>query len=91
MKASLLFVAGLAVAILSVAPANAAQPANAVPTSVRSASGPWVGCSVSGGTFSQTCRNMGNWKTYIECKEAGLKAGWREPENAWYCTSLELH
>ena len=90
MKASSRFVAGLAVATLSIAPAIAAQPSTAVPTSFRTATSPWVGCSGSAGTFSQTCRNMGNYKTYSECKEAGLKAGYRDTEQAWYCTSLGL-
>ncbi len=90
MKDASLFVAGLAIAILSIAPANAAQPANAGPTSFRSAAAPWVGCSGSAGTFSPTCRNMGNYRTYVECKEAGLKVGYRDTEQAWYCTSLGL-
>ncbi|SHL03721.1 hypothetical protein SAMN05444159_4833 [Bradyrhizobium lablabi] len=96
MKAASLFVAGLAIATLSIAPANAA-PVNATgscaggcASSFRSGNAPWVGCSVSGGTFSPTCRNVGNYKTYIECKEAGFNTGWRDNENAWYCTSLGL-
>jgi hypothetical protein len=90
MKASSRFVAGLAVATFSVAPANAAQPANAAPTSFRSPAAPWIGCSGSAGTFSQTCRNVGNYKTYAECREAGLKVGYRDTEQMWYCTSLGL-
>jgi hypothetical protein len=87
---SLFFVAGLAVAILSIAPANVAQPANAAPTSFRSVTGPWVGCSGSSGMYSPTCRNVGNWKTYAACMEDGPKIGWRSSENSWYCTSLSL-
>jgi hypothetical protein len=90
MKASSRFVAGLAVATFSVAPANAAQPANAAPTSFRSPAAPWIGCSGSAGTFSPTCRNVGNYKTYTECREAGLKVGYRDTEQMWYCTSLGL-
>jgi hypothetical protein len=93
---SLFFVAGLAIAILSIAPANAA-PANATgscvggcPSSFRSGDAPWVGCSGSSGMYSRTCRNVGNYKTYAECKAAGLKVGWRDTENSWYCTSLSL-
>jgi hypothetical protein len=41
MKAALPFVAGLACAILSIAPADAAQPANAVPTSFQTVDGAW--------------------------------------------------
>jgi hypothetical protein len=81
-----LFVAGLALAILSVAPANAA-PANAA---TPKAAAPWVGCSGSSGMYSPTCRNLGNWTSYADCIAAGLKIGWRGPENNWYCTSLGL-
>jgi hypothetical protein len=90
MKAASILVAGLAVATLSIAPATAAQPANAAPTSFPSATAPWVGCSWAAGTFSPTCRNVGNFKTYSECKEASAKVGGRDNENAWYCTSLAL-
>ena len=96
MKASSPFVAGLALAILSIAPANAV-PVNATgscaggcASSMKSGNAPWVGCSASGGTHSPTCRNVGGWKTYAECVEAGLKIGWRGPDNSWYCTSLGL-
>ena len=91
MKASLLFVLGLAVATLSIAPASAVQPASGVPTRVATADPPKVGCSGSAWPiYSQTCRNIPNYKTYIECKEDGLRAGYKEPEMAWYCTSLQL-
>jgi hypothetical protein len=96
MKAASPFVAALAVAILSIAPASAA-PVNATgsciggcASSMKSGNAPWVGCSVSGGTHSPTCRNVGGWKTYAECAAAGLKIGWRGPDNSWYCTSLGL-
>jgi hypothetical protein len=72
MNAVSLFVAGLAVAILSIAPANAI-PANA---GAPKTAGPWVGCSGSGGTYSQTCKNFANFTTYSECMESGLKRGW---------------
>jgi hypothetical protein len=59
-------------------------------TSFRSGDAPWVGCSLSSGTYSSTCRNVGNYKTYAECTAAGLKVGWRDTENSWYCSSLGL-
>lgn len=59
-------------------------------TSFRSGNKPWVGCNLSGGSYSSTCRNVGNYKTYNECKDAGLILGWRSNETAWYCTSLAL-
>jgi hypothetical protein len=85
MNAVSLFVAGLAAAILSTAAANAV-PANAAPK----AAAPWVGCSGSSGMHSPTCKNVGNWTSYAECMEAGLKIGWRNGENSWYCSSLGL-
>jgi len=80
MKASLLFVAGLAIAMSSIAPADAA-PVNAI------GSAPGVGCSWAGGHFS-SCKNVGNWKSYSECKAAGVKMGWRDYEGWWYCSSV---
>ena len=59
-------------------------------TSFRSGDAPWHGCSVSSGMLSSTCRNVGNYKTYAECKEAGLITGWRATEASWYCSSLAL-
>ena len=59
-------------------------------TSFRSGDAPWRGCSVSSGTLSSTCRNVGNYKTYAECTEAGLITGWRGNEVSWYCSSLAL-
>lgn len=59
-------------------------------TSFRSGDAPWHGCSASAGTYSSTCRNVGNYKTYGECTEAGLVLGWRGNEVSGYCTSLAL-
>jgi hypothetical protein len=59
-------------------------------TSFRSGNAPWHGCSGSSGMYSSTCRNVGNYKTYSQCTEAGLITGWRGPEMSWYCTSLAL-
>jgi hypothetical protein len=51
-------------------------------------SAPWVGCSFSGGTYSPTCRNASNFKTYDECASASAVLGWRSSEYMWYCGSL---
>jgi hypothetical protein len=59
-------------------------------TSFRSGDAPWHGCSVSAGTYSPTCRNAVNFKTYAECTEVSLLVGWRSSEASWYCTSLAL-
>jgi hypothetical protein len=60
-------------------------------TSFRYGDAPWHGCSGSGWpALSPTCRNVGNYKTYAECTEAGLITGWRANEIPWYCSSLAL-
>jgi hypothetical protein len=59
-------------------------------SSFKSGNEPWHGCSISGGGYSSTCRNTGNFKTYDECKEAGRITGWRSGETSWYCSSLAL-
>ena len=81
MKASLLFVAGLAIAISSIAPAN---PAPANPAA------PWrVGCSwAAGWRFSPTCRNLANFKTYTECTTAINKQGNTATDAFFYYSSL---
>jgi hypothetical protein len=71
--------------------ANAAGScADGCVTSFRTANAPWRGCSVSGGMMSSTCRNVGNYKTYAQCTDAGQVVGWRGPETSWYCSSLAL-
>jgi hypothetical protein len=60
-------------------------------TSFKYGNAPWHGCSGSGWpALSSTCRNIGNYKTYAECTEAGLITGWRGNEVSWYCSSLAL-
>jgi hypothetical protein len=92
MKASLLFVAGLAIAISSIAPANAEATrvtTGATTTSFRSGNAPWVGCSIAAGwNFSSTCRNLSNFKSYVECTTALSKAAGTSLESWWYCSSL---
>jgi hypothetical protein len=57
-------------------------------TSFKHGNDPWNGCSASSGTYSPTCRNVRNFKTYAECVDNGLLLGWRSGENVAYCTSL---
>src|SRR5262249_48299841 len=47
-------------------------------TSFKYGNQPWNGCSGSGGEFqfSTTCRNVRNFKTYLECREHGLFLAW---------------
>jgi hypothetical protein len=59
-------------------------------SSFKTADKPWVGCNASGGVYSATCRNIGNYKSYDECKEAGRVTGWRSVETMGYCSSLAL-
>ena len=59
-------------------------------SSFKTANRPWVGCNASGGVYSATCRNVGNYKSYDECKEAGRVTGWRSGEASAYCSSVAL-
>ncbi|WP_426613317.1 hypothetical protein [Bradyrhizobium sp. McL0616] len=59
-------------------------------SSFKTANAPWVGCNATGGVYSATCRNVGNYKTYEECKEAGRVTGWRSGETMAYCSSVAL-
>jgi hypothetical protein len=59
-------------------------------SSFKTANAPWVGCNATGGVYSATCRNVGNYKSYDECKEAGRVTGWRSGETMGYCSSLSL-
>ena len=58
-------------------------------TSFKYGNQPWNGCSVSSDfMLSTTCRNVGNYKTYQECRETGMFLAWRQWEVWWYCSSL---
>ena len=59
-------------------------------TSFKYGNQPWNGCSTTGGefNFSATCRNVGNYKTYFECKDTRMFLGARNSEAWWYCSSL---
>ena len=60
-------------------------------TSFPSRGRPWVGCSASGWpalAYPGTCRNIYNYKSYVECTETSRFLGWRPMEYHWYCTSL---
>ena len=60
-------------------------------TSFRSGNHPWNGCSGFGWpALSLTCRNVGNYKSYQECRESGMLVGWRVTEVSWYCSSLAV-
>ena len=59
-------------------------------TSFKYGNQPWNGCSTSGSLFqfSNTCRNVRNYKTYEECRETGLFLGGNNRGVWWYCSSL---
>jgi hypothetical protein len=59
-------------------------------SSFKSAKEPWHGCSLSSGSWLQFCRNVGNYKTYNECYDAGLTTGWRSNEAGGYCRALAM-
>ncbi|GIQ78164.1 hypothetical protein [Bradyrhizobium sp. RD5-C2] len=86
MKASLLL-AGLAVAILSIAPANAETKPK---LAKQAAAGP--GCSVSGTWPNPTpvvCWPEGvkRFHNFNECRESFLKLGFDTAGISWFCTS----
>jgi hypothetical protein len=57
-------------------------------TSFRTGNSPWVGCNGSAWpALSSTCRNVGNYQSYQECRESGMLVGWRVTEVSWYCSS----
>jgi hypothetical protein len=60
-------------------------------SSFKSGNEPWHGCSVSSGSYLQSCRNIGNYKSYDECYDAGLTTGWRVNEASVYCTVLAIN
>lgn len=89
MKASVFLLSSLT--ILSITSAGAAPKTAVAPTSATKVSP--VACSISGGgfgTYPSGCRNWANYKTYNECKEAGVKRGWRHEDMGWYCSGLGL-
>ncbi len=59
-------------------------------TSFKYRNQPWNGCSGSGAEFgfSNTCRNVRNFRTYFECKDTSQFLGWRNADAWWYCSSL---
>jgi hypothetical protein len=74
MKASSLFVASLAVAITSIAPANAED--------CRCTTTTWPGFSAA----PCGCARTQKVSSYAECTTAGMKTGARGPEVWWYCS-----
>lgn len=77
------------VAIETVASRAQSTCADGCPTSFKTASQPWNGCS-SPGSFilSTTCRNPPRFRTYEECREIGMFVGFKSTEMWWYCSSL---
>lgn len=58
-------------------------------TSYKHGTAAWVGCSFSNlSVMSSTCRNVGNFKSYQECREGWMLLGWGTMEVNWYCSSL---
>jgi hypothetical protein len=81
MKASLPFVAGLALAILSTAPGNAAQR-NAAPQA-----NDWGCDSMNWPAFSQKPCKIPGVSTYAECQKYLLDRGTLERGVWWVCSS----
>lgn len=63
-------------------------------SSFKSGKDPWVGCSYSGGgysngPFSPTCRDTLTYKSYEDCKETKAFLGWDRNRAWWVCSSLQ--
>jgi hypothetical protein len=67
---------------------TASSCADGCATSSKYGNQPWNGCSTTGDLISTTCRNGRNYKTYVECMDAGQFLAWRNAEIRWYCSSL---
>jgi hypothetical protein len=67
---------------------TASSCADGCATSFKHGNQPWNGCSTTGDLISTTCRNGRNYKTYVECMDAGRFLAWRNAEIRWYCSSL---
>jgi hypothetical protein len=83
MKAASLFVAGLAVAMLSSAPANAqSKPAT---TAMATTTG---NCSTTTDfTVSPVPCTKPGARNYVECTERVAKSGARASDGWWWCTN----
>ena len=60
-------------------------------TSLKYGNSPWNGCNVSAWpALSSTCRNVANYKSYLECREDGRLVGTTPSVSMWYCSSLAM-
>jgi hypothetical protein len=60
-------------------------------TSFKTGNSSWNGCNGSGWpALSSTCRNVYNFKSYQECREAGILMRWGVGDISWYCSSLAI-
>jgi hypothetical protein len=60
-------------------------------TSLKYGNSPWNGCNVSAWpALSSTCRNVANYKSYLECREDGRLVGTSPSVSMWYCSSLAV-
>jgi hypothetical protein len=78
MRAALLFVAGVAVAILSTVPANAQNKYLATTTGE---------CSTTTGVVSPVPCTKATARSYVECTERVAKNGSRSTDAWWWCTN----
>jgi hypothetical protein len=78
MRAALLFVAGVAVAVLSTVPANAQGKYLATTTGE---------CSTTTGVVSPVPCTKATARSYVECTERVTKNGSRSTDAWWWCTN----
>ena len=86
MKASLLLVAGLAIAVWSIVPANAA-PANGAGASKPNTDNKPIGCSFTSGRISPVPCGPRHAVNYEACRTYVMEHGATSGEALWWCTS----
>jgi hypothetical protein len=85
MRAASLFVAGLAVAMLSIVPANAQSKSKPVATALATTTG---NCSTTTDfTVSPMPCTKPGARNYVECTERVAKNGARASDAWWWCTN----
>ncbi len=84
MKASLLIVAGLAVAVSSIAPANAGKTWNNAVENSRCSGTNWPMLS------THQCHDRTSYTSYVECTKKTTEIGWRSSDAWWWCSNLGL-
>ena len=87
MKASILLLAGLALAMSLTAPIHAGKVNTVTPVAVDNSK-----CSgTSWPTLSSgQCHDRNGYSSYAECQKKATELGWRSTDAWWWCSTLGL-